>query len=437
MTHSGDNNFSAPQKDSTNYVPRVAYTLGQIQPVRSTYIAHDPYFFMDVDDITLEEELMAEFERDYSTAHFSADSISDESLLNILLSFDNNSACLTEENFVPVSLGEIKKQLSKSRYAAALLEFAYVNRIGIHSFAGLEGIEYRRDENVILYQPALSKIELMKGIVKALRQAWQNYQGALLHPISLYPDHAVFVNRAQKADIAATLVRVGWELELAGVSDLWQDLSQGSLRDLTHSFGREAALDFRSLNNGRAALSTFESWFLSDRSRASDAALIKKMLSDYSGHQFENEDMSQLVLIDLIKALGEMPYGKNYLAQSIPVLLTDPIFTEVRERSAANFLWFIKFEKTFAELEQGLQKENMLSTATFASKEQHSVSLNPDHKGDSFDARTNSETGILVPFPKPHHRSGNNSSVKARRGKSADVVPFDISVRPFNGNYFT
>ena len=316
--------------------------------------------------------------------------------------------------------------MGKSRFASSLCEFAKTNNIKFVSSELVESVEYNRSENIILYQPALSEMRMLKGLCLSLRQAWQNYSGALLQPVSLYPDHAVFVHRAQKADLSVSLVRIAWELELAGYTKLWDELEGGSFRDLTHSYAREAVTDFRTLNNGQAALSAFESWFLSDRSKACDQKLIQRMLSDYSGHQFEDEEMSQMIMINLVKALGEMPYGKNYLSQHIPQILTDPIFTEVRERSAANFLWFIKFEKTFNEMERTLQNEGSLPAGTFSSRY---------HSDQEQDHESKFQTGYVIPFPL-------NSSSKERRNAgcsqasgSAEIIPFDIAVRPFNGGF--
>jgi len=54
-------------------------------------------------------------------------------------------------------------------------------------------------------------------------------------------------------------------------------------------------------------------------------------------------------------ALGEQPYGKNYLARFTDLIINDPLFTDVRDRSNANFLWFVKFERAYNEAEQDLQ----------------------------------------------------------------------------------
>ena len=70
---------------------------------------------------------------------------------------------------------------------------------------------------------------------------------------------------------------------------------------------------------------------------------------------FDMETDAQMITPTLISALGSMPYGKNYLSDHIDIIMNDPIFTDVRDRSNANFLWFIKFERSFKETEQELQ----------------------------------------------------------------------------------
>ena len=432
MTQSGDNNSTQGTQGFHNYLPNVAYTLGDLQPVRSTYIAHDPFFFMDIDENLLEEELLAELDREYGSFDFQSEEEEYDRLLTYLERFDENAVDLQGGMKAACDIREVRDILSRSRYMASLLEFAEDNSISFRAAPYIFSVEYNRAENTILFQPQLSKPDLLKGLIYALRQAWQNYQGALLQPLALYPDHAVFINRAQKADLAVSLLRASWELNLAGAPEAWDSLELSGLRDLTHTYGREAASDFRSLNNGRASFLAFETWFLSDRSRHSDTCLIQKMLSDYSGMMFDNEDMSQLIVIDLVKALGEMPFGKNYLAQQIPNLISDPIFTEVRDRSSANFLWFIKFEKTFSQMERDLQKENLSSSATFATHVEGALSETFFTNGDDFDDQALPQTGILIPFPVSRRKLAESGSVS---GKSGEVIPFDITIRPFNGGF--
>ena len=64
-----------------------------------------------------------------------------------------------------------------------------------------------------------------------------------------------------------------------------------------------------------------------------------------------------MVTNDVIARTGEVPTGKNYLSGLIEVMKADPLFTEVRDRSNANFLWFIKFERSFRETEGDLDQK--------------------------------------------------------------------------------
>jgi hypothetical protein len=81
------------------------------------------------------------------------------------------------------------------------------------------------------------------------------------------------------------------------------------------------------------------------------------MLANQESGVFDTEQEAASITPSFIAALGEMPFGKNYLAQHALTIMEDPIFTEVRDRSNANFLWFIKFERTFRETEQELQSD--------------------------------------------------------------------------------
>jgi hypothetical protein len=153
------------------------------------------------------------------------------------------------------------------------------------------------------------------------------------------------------------MVRIAWELQLAGEKEPWERIENSSMGDLARAFARESYLDFRTLNNGAASAAVFETWFLSDRCRGEDRKLIQQMLSDYRGYVFDGAQPSQTVTAELIGALGSMPFGKNYLAPYVQTIIGDAVFTEVRDRANANFLWFIKFERSFRETEQELQTD--------------------------------------------------------------------------------
>ncbi len=447
MSFSGDNNIHTGDNTEEKFTPRVAYTLGSNQSVRSTYIAHDPFFFADIDDEILEEEDFFEIENlmledDKSEAEFFNSYNESENLLNIMEAFDENmdaydpDVSLTDTK---TSFDEICAILEKSRYANTLLKQAQNDDVIFEASNTVFSGVYNKSSNTIIYNPSLSTLETVKVFVSTLCQYWQAKSGALMHPLSFYPDHAIFVYRAQSADLATTLLRTGWELYLAGYEDLWNDLEKGALSDMARSFAREAAIDFRTLNNGNATYAAFETWFLSDRSRICDNQLVQRLLSgEYKGPSIEDEDMSAMVLAEFIGALGDMPYGKNYLASFTPHILNDPVFMDIRERSNANFLWFVKFEKTFREMEQGLQSVEDLPEGTTVSSRSHHF----DSSEDYHDQEMPSE-GKLLHFPREFKRqeSENPNATPAIFSKngtavsSADIIPFDIAVRPFNTNF--
>ena len=173
------------------------------------------------------------------------------------------------------------------------------------------------------------------------------------------PDQAILINRAQHADLSISMIRIAWELQLAEYKETWKRIENSSLADLGRAFAREAFVDFRSLNNGAACAAVFEAWFLSERCRYHDKKLIQIMLADYQGHVFGSQQASRNISIDLICSLGEQPFGKNYLSTHAQMILSDPVFTEIRDRSNANFLWFIKFEQSFRETERHLQSSDI------------------------------------------------------------------------------
>jgi hypothetical protein len=239
-------------------------------------------------------------------------------------------------------------------------------------------------------------------MMRELRRMWQHKNGALINPLTFHPDQAILIHRAQKADLAVAMVRGAWDLQLSGEKGPWNRLETSALEDLARAMAREAYLDFRTLNNGAAAAAVFEAWFMSERCRLEDRALIQVMLSDYQGYVFENEQASLSITNDLLVALGSQPLGKNYLAPVMNTVLSDPLFTEIRDRSNANFLWFIKFERSFREAEQDLQT--------------HSVSSAPENPSVRFNENNtdgdNAASSTIVPLPgragRASHKRGDS-----------------------------
>ncbi|MGQ0526681.1 MAG: DUF6782 family putative metallopeptidase [Alphaproteobacteria bacterium] len=354
---------------------RVAYTLNNAQPVLCSIISDQPVFYMDNEEVSddmnaedalheldnlrmLESEIRNLQREIQSLQRIAADNAKapDMRLAEILA--DKNTMTGVEINKDEhTDISALFAALENSRMAKFYLEFAAQHSTQIVFCTQIPGASYERKAGKILVNPSLVFPEQVILLGRELRRHWQHRNGALIHPLMFHPDHAILVNRLQAADLAASMVRIAWELQLSGDKTAWHYIENSAMADLGRSFAREAYLDFRTLNNGMAAAAVVETWFLSERCRTQDKILIRQMLADYKGYVFNVQLSSQVVTPALISALGCMPYGNNYLAKHAQTILGDPVFTEIRDRSNANFLWFIKFEQSYKETEATLQQK--------------------------------------------------------------------------------
>jgi len=358
------------QNQAAKSVCRVAYTINNAQPVISTIIGDQPLFYMDF-DCAYEDEENLDFdaadigilENELSTLKNEIETIeklsegfardSHEKINEFLedLDFVTNPSIINEKADIEILLDTLRE----SRLATAYLACAEEHNVNIKYSSQIETSQYDRISGLILINSNLGFADQQLLAIQELRRHWQHRQGALIHPLMFHPDNAVLVNRAQVADLVVSMIRVAWELQLSGDKAAWDRIENSSMADLGRAFAREAFLDFRTINNGQASAAVFEAWFLTERCRAQDKILINQMLADYKGYVFDLEEAEQNITPTLIAALGEMPFGKNYLAEHALTIMDDAIFTDVRDRSNANFLWFIKFERSFRETEQELQ----------------------------------------------------------------------------------
>ena len=398
----------------------MAYTLNNHQPVICTIVAEQPYFYMDEEEASYDEDALFDdeysaIERDLIAMRQKMDAY-ERMAKNFqheperrLQEFSAEAINITEEyaqlqDALLQPADDIVLHLGKSRMAQALLDFAKTHSVYIVESEQTDAARYDRDTRRILINPNLGKVESYLLAVRELRRHWQHRKGVMLHPLTFHPDQAILINRAQQADLTIAMIRVAWELQLAGARDAWEYIENSPMADLGRAFAREAFVDFRSLANGKAASAVFESWFLSERCRHQDKKLIQAMLADHQGYVFGSEDISRHISIELITALGQEPYGKNYLAPYAQMIMDDAIFTEVRDRSNANFLWFIKFERSFRETEQALQSSGDLNASGVLPDQPRPE---PTHATDS----------IVIPLPgrsQPVHKS-------IRKGSAGDL----------------
>ena len=357
----------------SNQICRVAYTLNNDQPVACSIIGDQPMFYMDFDedydddDSYLNAEEIALLEREVSQLKKeidgfekfteSFDAIEQKKMSDI---FDNTeSLCAPIQKQDDIAKAALKQKiisvLSDSRVAKAYLNVAEEYNVRLSLSSQIDTAFYDRKAGDILINPNMDFEDMVLLATRELRRHWQHRQGALINPLVFQPDNAILINRIQVADLTTSMIRVAWELQLSGHKEIWERLEHSPLADLARAFAHEAFMDFRTINNGIASTAVFEAWFLSERCKCEDKELIQQMLSDYQGYVFEGDKHIDSVTAELIAALGSMPFGKNYLAQHAMTIMSDPIFSDVRDRSNANFLWFIKFERSFRETEHGLQ----------------------------------------------------------------------------------
>lgn len=415
-------------------VCRVAYTLNHHQPVICTYISDQPFFYLDYED-DIEEE---DDETIFTALELGILDQEVKTLRDEIASFDTDSAqisaeaALREEEFYEnmeslsydYSLTDAQSQgriqdildiLSLSRVAAAYVNIAEKNNVKFILSRQIETAFYDRRNGIISINPDMDIKDQTLLMSRELRRHWQHRNGVLINPLLFQPEHAILVNRAQEADLAVNTIRIAWELQLAGIKDVWERVENSPMGDLSRAYSREAFLDFRTINNGIASAAVFESWFLSERCRQQDKKVIQAMLADYKGYVFQNIKSSEAVSADLIANLGTMPFGKNYLSQHAVTIMNDPIFTEVRDRSNANFLWFIKFERSFKETEQELQSESDLST--------HDVRHGLYNLESQERNNGKPQLADIIDFPGTPLRSGRASNGQTEKsGHKADVI---------------
>ena len=384
---SKDTNNNPSSKDGKKFKTRkfkMAYSLNNWQPVQCTLVSDQPFFYMDDQCDFDDDAIFSEEFENISEEIFLSEIASVQKKINgyencsSQFSKKENQRCnefLQNAESINITnyadghaviddtiIEEIKFVLGQSRMAQNLLKFAENNNVEILLSQQTDHALYDKKANKIFIRPDLTLEDQALLLVQELRRHWQDKNGAMKDPLSLHPDYAILVHRAQKADLACNVIRCAWEMKLQGNQKIWARIEQSSLSDLGKALARESLSDFRTLNNGKALSAVFETWFLSERCRQEDQDLIQAMLAEHRCYVYGDEISSCNTASDIICKLGAQPFGKNYLAPYAQMILNDALFTDVRDRSNANFLWFIKFERTFQETEQELQSSGVIKT---------------------------------------------------------------------------
>jgi hypothetical protein len=260
-------------------------------------------------------------------------------------------------------ISALLETLRKSRTAAALLDAEDAPEISYDpQHAGAQYYPREGARPLITLNPYRTRGDLLGLLTRELRRVWQHRNGALVNPLLFEPDEAILVNRAQAADAFMMTVKVAWELKLAGEQEAWNHICGSPMADIGRSFEIRAQADFRTLNNGAAARCAYDKFFEDSRTKLHDKSIIHQMLLDENGY-LKTASARPRVSQDLFRRLGEMPGGANYFSGRSGRAPTDASYATVEDRSNANFLWFIKFERSFQEREMQLVQESVKLSA--------------------------------------------------------------------------
>lgn len=263
-----------------------------------------------------------------------------------------------------IDICELKDIIMKSGTGEALLCGDSARGLKIYYDPQMPTSQFypRGEECVITVNPHRPKGDLLNMLARELRRAWQHHQGALVNPMNFEPDEAVLVNRAQQADVLMISIKVAWEMKLAGEAEAWNFMAGSPIADVTRTFEACAQKDFRTLNNGEASRAAYDKFFEDKRTKIHDKRIIHQMLLDDQGYMKATQKFPK-VGMELFRKLGELPSGRNYLSIGGKKPPTDMSYSTVEDRSNANFLWFIKFERSFQEKELQMMRENVKVSA--------------------------------------------------------------------------
>lgn len=267
-----------------------------------------------------------------------------------------------------IPVGVLRDIILRSRTGQSLLEgkagegleIVYDNQSPGSQYyprAGKDGAQ-----RIITLNPLRPKGDLINLLSRELRRAWQHQHGALVNPLAFEPDEAILVNRAQSADAFMISVKIAWELKLLGESEAWDHMLGSPLADIGRTFEIKAQADFRTLNNGEASRAAYDKFFEDSRTKLHDKRIIHQMLLDETGY-IKSQEKREKVSMELFKRLGELPHGRNYLSMKAKNMPMDHCYATVEDRSNANFLWFIKFERSFQEKEMQMIEQSVKLSA--------------------------------------------------------------------------
>lgn len=377
---------------------RMVMSLNSRNSLHCSLVAQDPFFF-DVDPEALEDELHAQLSLDgaYFELPEALKLARETSDGFVTLGEDADGLPLTDDVVAlcagafaasaALNIDNVVVQLRQSQTASVLLDTIAKDGIAIATGNTVETVMFDSEAKTIVLNAALDDVSAGLLLVRACRQATLSDVKTLLRN----PDRAILVNRAMFAELNLVMIQVAWELNVAGDKAAWDAVSASAMADLAYAFGQRACADFRALRDGRAALAAFDQWFYSGRTRKADRVLIQGLLA--AGDAGEAAAADVMDVIAGIRDIGDRGIGRNYLAEHIATLLEDGFYGEVRDRSNANFLWFVKFERSYRAAEEIVEAQNDTASHTNGV-----VLLFPNLKKAARKSRKSADAAAIVPL---------------------------------------
>lgn len=321
----------------------MAYSINNRQPVICTIVADQPYFYMD--------ETYEELELETTFVEVPAKVV---------------SKSLGYEEFKEQFL-ELSDELSIETPQKDVLDLENLNKL--FSSVGFINQTFSKHIDSISFSDQVSTVEVQNRTLKlnknlpletalflsaiSVREASRKYS-----LFDFEPEEAVLYNKLSHVDLIYFGLRFLWELKLLNGPKIWDN----ARKQLEYKFEQQfkvlqfiCGYDFRALRNGQALILVLENYFTNCSVFYPEKQAIQRMLSSSESFDIERKKipLDIQVLKNLFYVEGDNQTILNY--KRLSTLLTDPIFTEVRNRSNANFLWFIKFERSFRETEESLK----------------------------------------------------------------------------------
>ena len=183
--------------------------------------------------------------------------------------------------------------------------------------------------------------ELMVHVVTALRMFTQ----PCINPLDYAPNDAILMNRVVHYDAGVFAIIVAYELMRSGKDTMWSWLYTNCPSGPIREYEKTAA-NFRTINSGEAYRKCWDMMFRN--TTVIDKRIIHHMLFD----EYMKASTKAKVSLREVQAFGELPNGVNYIPK-----IDLSKYSVLEDKSNANFLWFITFERSFQDKELAMLAE--------------------------------------------------------------------------------